>query len=158
VTIGPNPLAGDAGWPRSEKPSPIPAPDELRQPPDAADGTMNLSPIVDPEIRTLNRPLSADEYTQLEKLIIDAGRAVDSLKLWNGILLDGHNRFEICTKHGLPFRTEDVAGIESRLDARIWVREHQIGRRNLSAYHRGLLVLGLEDDFREKGAICLGHD
>jgi len=79
-------------------------------------------------------------------------RALDPLKTWNGILIDGHNRFAICTKHGLPFDVLEVAGIETRVDAKIWIIQNQFGRRNLDTLTRCELALTLEPLVAEKAA------
>ena len=58
-----------------------------------------------------------------------------------GILLDGHNRYEIYTKHGLEFDIEDIE-LESREDAIDWMINYQLGRRNITpeqqSYLRGV--------------------
>lgn len=41
-------------------------------------------------------PLSVEEREQLEANIAAHG-CRDPLTVWNGVLLDGHNRYEICT-------------------------------------------------------------
>jgi DNA-binding XRE family transcriptional regulator len=65
------------------------------------------------------------------------------LKVWSGILIDGHNRYEIATRHGLNFKTVDMQ-FNSRDDAIIWIIKNQFGRRNLSAYDRSILALKLK--------------
>lgn len=47
------------------------------------------------------------------------------------ILLDGHNRYEICTRHGIEFDTVDIE-LPDRESARDWIDANQLGRRNLS--------------------------
>lgn len=67
----------------------------------------------------------------------------------NGVIVDGHNRYGLCTKHNLPFKVEDRE-FESRNDVCIWMIQNQFGRRNLDNYVKGSLSLKLEDYFREK--------
>jgi hypothetical protein len=66
---------------------------------------------------------------------------VHPLILWNGILIDGHNRYEISQKHGIPFNTINKE-FDSRDDVLIWIVSTQIARRNLSpiqlSFFRGL--------------------
>ena len=59
--------------------------------------------MVDPEFKKLTFPLTADEYARLEKSILEEG-CRDPLVIWkwNSVILDGHNRYEICTKHNIP--------------------------------------------------------
>ena len=97
---------------------------------------------IDPEFRSLIPPLSAEEMAQLEANIVRDG-CRDSLVVWKGVLLDGHNRYSICTKHGLVFGTVDIA-LSDRSAAIEWIIRNQFGRRNLPAYVRGELALRLE--------------
>jgi site-specific DNA-methyltransferase (adenine-specific) len=85
---------------------------------------------IDPEFKALIRPLAADELRQLEENILRDG-CRDPLVVWDGILIDGHNRHEICTRHGLPFATMALA-FEGRLAAELWIIENQLGRRNMA--------------------------
>jgi ParB family chromosome partitioning protein len=48
----------------------------------------------------------------------------------NEILIDGHNRHAICTKHDLPFETVEME-FDGRNEAEIWIIDNQTGRRNL---------------------------
>jgi len=107
--------------------------------------------IIDPEFQSLIPPLAPEELAQLEANILADG-CRDPLVTWNGILIDGHNRHAICTNHGLPFETvaKEFAG---RAEARIWMRQNQAGRRNLSAAWRIELELGTKADLLEVGRV-----
>ena len=61
------------------------------------------------------------------------------------VLLGGHNRFEICTRLGLPFQGSQVAFLD-RSHAEEWIIRNQFGRRNLSAYVRTQVGLRLEEN------------
>lgn len=69
---------------------------------------------------------------------------------WNGILIDGYNRYQICNKHGLEFATKEMS-FESRNDAEIWMIRNQKGRRNVSTFVMVVLGLKLGDLLRQKG-------
>lgn len=97
---------------------------------------------IDDEFQSLIPPLSCDEYERLEKSIIAEG-VRDPIVTWNGTIIDGHNRYGICRKHGIWFRTTERE-FESRDAAKIWIIENQFGRRNLSKYDRSVLALQLE--------------
>ena len=57
---------------------------------------------IDREFRDLIRPLMKDEYRYLESnLVADGCR--DPIIVWKGVIVDGHNRYEICTRLGIPF-------------------------------------------------------
>lgn len=98
--------------------------------------------VIDNEFRALIPPLSADERAQLEANILADG-CRDPLVVWAGVLIDGHNRYEICTKHYLPFKTVETE-FDGREQAVEWIIRNQFGRRNLSDYQRGVLALRLK--------------
>ena len=97
---------------------------------------------IDQEFKSLIPPPTADEYNQLEQNIINDGIR-DPLVTWNGVLIDGHNRYEIAQKHNLEFRTVEKS-FDDRNEAIKWIILNQFGRRNLSAYHRSILALKLK--------------
>ena len=103
---------------------------------------------IDNEFKNLIPPLSAEEYGLLEKSVIEEG-CRDSLVVWNGVLVDGHNRYEICRKHGIKFEVTEKE-FESRDHAKEWIIKNQFGRRNLSAYDRAILALKLKGLFQDK--------
>ncbi len=86
--------------------------------------------IIDPEFKRLLPELSQEEYHLLEESILAEG-CRDALILWGQIIVDGHNRYQICRSHGLPFRTEQ-RDFSSREEALRWILLNQIGRRNIS--------------------------
>lgn len=93
---------------------------------------------IDPEFRGLIRPLTTAEREQLEANLMADG-CLDAIITWKGIIVDGHNRYEICTEHGIPFNV-----IEKEFDCResviAWICSHQLGRRNLSEATRKYLI------------------
>ena len=96
--------------------------------------------IVDEEFRDLLPSLDEETYKVLEEDLLENG-CRDALVLWGDILVDGHNRYEIFTKHNIPFRTVDME-FASREDALIWIISTQVSRRNLTpiqlSHYRGL--------------------
>jgi N6-adenosine-specific RNA methylase IME4 len=82
------------------------------------------------ELKDLIPPLSESEYTTLEQSLLDEG-CRDKIVTWNDTIIDGHNRYEICTKHNILFNTEDK-DFDSIEDVKIWMIDNQKGRRNLS--------------------------
>lgn len=103
---------------------------------------------VDPEFRDLIPPIGVDELKGLERGILLDG-CLDPLKLWNGAIVDGHNRYAICQKHGLSFKTTDMH-FTNRDDAKVWILRNQMGRRNLLDYQRGVVAIKLETLLRPK--------
>ncbi len=99
--------------------------------------------IIDDHFQSLIPPLSAEEKAQLEENIKVEG-CRDTLITWQGILLDGHNRFEICQRLSIPFRTMAIE-LPDRDAAKLWIIRNQFGRRNLCAFDRGELALKMKE-------------
>lgn len=89
-------------------------------------------PRIDDEFKGLIPPLSAEEYGQLEENLTEYGGARDPLVVWGeaDILLDGHNRLEICERLGLPYAIAEIS-LPDRDAAADWIDKNQLGRRNL---------------------------
>ena len=107
-----------------------------------------MSITVDKEFESLIPPLSPEEFQQLEENCVKEGIR-DALITWNGILIDGHNRFKIAAKHGLHW-SEKRMEFADRNEAKRWIILNQFGRRNLSAYDRSVLALKLKPVIAEK--------
>jgi len=84
---------------------------------------------INQKFKDLIPPLSEDELRQLTENILSEG-CRDAIKVWRGIIVDGHNRYAICQAHGLPYKVAKVR-FSSKEDAIIWILENQQGRRNL---------------------------
>ena len=97
---------------------------------------------VDPEFRDLIPPLNEEELKLLEASIVADG-CESPLIVWNGVIVDGHNRYAICRKHEIPFAIQEK-NFSSRDDAMLWMLRNQLGRRNLNDYQRGEMVLVLK--------------
>jgi len=65
----------------------------------------------------------------------------DALVLWGDVLVDGHNRYGICRKHGLPFQTVQNTRFQSIEDVHLWMIDQHLGRRSISDFQRGVLAL-----------------
>ena len=93
---------------------------------------------IDEDFKNLIRPLSQDEYLQLEaNLLLDGCR--EPITTWNGIIVDGHNRYEICKKHNIPFNVQPKE-FDCREEVIIWICSNQLGRRNISDETRKYLI------------------
>ena len=85
---------------------------------------------IDPEFKRLLPELSEIELEHLEANIIQDG-CRDPIVVWNSIILDGHHRYEICSRHRISFKTESLQ-FSSREEALRWICLNQVGRRNVS--------------------------
>ncbi len=95
-------------------------------------------------------PLTKAEYAGLEKQIVDAGRVIDPILTWKGDIVDGHHCYKIATKHGLPFKTEEM-DFESDNHVLIWQMEHQVGQRNLETTQKENIAAALEETYTASG-------
>jgi hypothetical protein len=93
---------------------------------------------IDPEFRALIAPLRDDEKEQLEANL-KANGCRDPLVTWRGILIDGHSRYEICTRLKLAWRSVEMA-LASREHILLWIEENQLGRRNLTGDQRAMIA------------------
>ena len=97
---------------------------------------------IDEEFEALIPPLTEEEHRMLEESILKNGCEMPIL-VWDGIIVDGHNRYEICQAHSVPFATEEKA-FESRTEVVLWMLRNQLGRRNLNSFQRAEIVLRYE--------------
>jgi hypothetical protein len=99
---------------------------------------MNI--VVNEELKAYIEPLTPDEHEALERSILTEG-CRDALVLWGDVLVDGHNRYGICQKHGLPFQTVQNPRFQSMEDVHLWMIDQHLGRRSVSDFQRGVLAL-----------------
>ncbi|MGV3556536.1 hypothetical protein [Larkinella arboricola] len=118
-----------------------------------------------PELEALIPPMQPAEFSQLEENIRKEG-CREALLVWETtenmlgdsfdatpiyVLIDGHNRFSICQRHGIDFKIH-LTSFASLADVRFYMIDNQLGRRNLTpeqaSYLRGLRYLS---EKQEKG-------
>ena len=102
--------------------------------------------IIDPEFRDLLPSLSAEERAELAESLATEG-CRDPLIVWNDrdkpILLDGHNRYAICTEKNIRFSIRRLP-LPDRAAAALWILRNQLARRNLTPYARAQIALKRE--------------
>jgi len=86
---------------------------------------------INPDFQNLIAPLSDEEFKQLEENILAHGRCRDAIKVWRNFIIDGHNRYAICQKHKTPYDVQEIR-LSSKEDAKLWIADNQLGRRNIS--------------------------
>ena len=99
---------------------------------------MNI--VVNEELKAYIDPLTPEEHDALERSILAEG-CRHALVLWGDVLVDGHNRYGICQKHGLPFQTVQNTRFQSMEDVHLWMIDQHLGRRSVSDFQRGVLAL-----------------
>ena len=102
---------------------------------------MNLNALkIDPEFQAKIPPLTFEELNQLESNILRDGRIINPIIVWQGLIVDGHNRFTIAKKHPeIPFTVHEKA-FTNRYEAIIWICKNQLGRRNLTPEQKKYLI------------------
>ncbi|MDB5906466.1 MAG: hypothetical protein JWP34_580 [Massilia sp.] len=103
---------------------------------------MNIT--INEELRSFIDPLTANEHAALERSLLAEG-CRDALVLWGDVLIDGHNRYDICTRHGIEFRTVQNTTFNSLDDVMLWVIDNHLARRSVSDFQRGVLALRKKD-------------
>ena len=106
--------------------------------------------IIDAEVRSIVTLPKDEEYRLLEENILAEG-CRDPLVVWRRVnssgeieraILDGCSRYNICTKHNIPFTIVELEFVD-RAAAQLWIIRNQLSRRNLSnlafSYFRGKL-------------------
>ncbi|WP_442782195.1 hypothetical protein [Collimonas fungivorans] len=96
--------------------------------------------IINEDLRAYIDPLTEDEFAALERSLLAEG-CRDALVLWGDLLVDGHNRYGICQKHGIPFNTTQNHTFQSIEDVHLWMIDNHLGRRSVSDFQRGVLAL-----------------
>lgn len=100
-----------------------------------------------PGFRDFLPELTESEFNQLERNLCTDG-CRNPLVVWKGkgILVDGHNRYEICRKHGLSY-TVFERDFENESEVRIWIFENQDGQRQLEPFQRIEIAHKLKADY-----------
>jgi len=104
--------------------------------------------VVNNEFKNLIPKLTEVEYELLEKSIIAEG-CREALILWENTIVDGHNRYEICIKNNIQFKTTQKE-FSSIAEAKEWIIKNQFGRRNINLYQRSILALTLKGLYQER--------
>lgn len=85
-------------------------------------------------------PLSADELTRLQDSIIAEGRLISPIVVWNGIIVDGHNRYRFIQQHPEIEYEIYEKDFDDRNEAIAWICKNQLGRRNLTPEQKKYLI------------------
>lgn len=125
---------------------------------------------IDPEFRDKIPPMSEEEFTKLEQNILADGEVREPLVVWNDTIIDGHHRWRIIQAHpGIPHRIKDMV-FADKWAAIVWMCKNQLGRRNLTAEQKTVLIgeaykaqkmsVGAADGFRgnQHTKVVSGHN
>ena len=92
----------------------------------------------DPQFRMLIRPLYKSDYKLLEESIISEG-CIEPITTWHGYIVDGHNRYEICHRHNIPFSVRE-GDFYCREEVIACICEAQLKREQLPEELRHYLI------------------
>ncbi len=101
---------------------------------------------IDKEFAELCPPLTAEECKTLEANLIEDG-CREPIITWAGhqdTIIDGHNRYKICEKHGIKYHTKALS-FSSREEVKTWIIRNQLGRRNITISQRAILAAMLSE-------------
>ena len=101
---------------------------------------MNKVLRIDPEFQNKIPPLTDKEFEQLEENILEAGEVREPIITWNGVIVDGHNRYKIVQKHPeIKWKTLEMK-FADKWEAIEWMCKNQLGRRNLTEQQMSYLT------------------
>ncbi len=95
---------------------------------------------IDPEFAENIPPLTHEELEQLETNILEEGAVINPLIVWNGVIVDGHNRYRILQKHPEIMFQVYEKDFSDRYEVITWICKNQLGRRNLTEAQKKYLV------------------
>ena len=99
---------------------------------------MNLK--VDKEFQEKIPPLTESEFEQLKENILSAGEVYEPIVVWNGVIVDGHNRWKIILEHPeIRYRVKEMQ-FADRWAAFEWMYKNQLGRRNLTEKQKDYMI------------------
>ncbi len=101
------------------------------------------TPVVLLEMEQLLPPLSGEQFSALESDILENGCYAPIIVNEDMVIIDGHNRFRVCEKHGLPYQMLAFS-FTDLLEAKQWALDTQKGRRNLDKWELGKIALKLK--------------
>lgn len=95
---------------------------------------------VDPEFQNKIPPISEDEFKQLRENILEAGEVFEPLVIWNGIMIDGHNRWKVIQENpSIKYKVREIP-FPDKWAAFEWMYKNQLGRRNLTDEQRAYTI------------------
>ena len=110
--------------------------------------------IIDPEFQGMLPPKTPEQYEALKEAIRSDSKVRDPVVVWDekNILLDGHHRHQVCEELGItpPIVRMSFA---NRDEAKMWVLENQLDRRNLKTFQQIEVALKLKGFYTAKAKV-----
>lgn len=103
---------------------------------------------INPAYKSLIPAPTAYEYGALEASLLAEG-CHDPLITCNGVIIDGHTRYEICHKHNIPFEYIEMEFKDEKA-VKLWMAKNQLARRNINVFGKCEVLIKVEEPLREK--------
>jgi len=103
---------------------------------------------INTEFRDLLDPISSEAREALRISIIKDG-LLNPIIVWDGTIVDGHNRYDICHQSNIEFETIEM-NFKDADDAKLWILKNQMARRNMTDYSRAAKALKMKPVLAEK--------
>jgi 16S rRNA G966 N2-methylase RsmD len=103
---------------------------------------------INEEFQSLLPRLSDDEFYELEQNVLTEGIR-DPICIWNGIIVDGHHRYELAQKHDLDFKVLEKE-FANEADVKIWIFKNQMARRNVPDFVKAEMAIRVEHLYAAK--------
>ena len=99
---------------------------------------------IEEKLRDVLIPLTDEKFAALEDDILRNG-CIQPIIVWNGTIVDGHNRYAICQKHGISFKTveHDFADMT---EARLWIWSNMKNTREPTDFQKCEMVMPFRDE------------
>lgn len=98
---------------------------------------------MDPDFKNLLPELDAETYTALERNILSNGM-FNPIIVWNGFIVDGHNRYSICKAHRIEEVQTKPLNKKTKSEVMQWIVDNQFSKRNLKKSERISLLSKVE--------------
>ena len=113
---------------------------------------------IDPKFRDKIPPLTDAEFEQLRENILADGEVYEPIAVWNGTIVDGHNRWRIIQEHPeIPYKVKEME-FTDEWAAFDWMYRKQLGRRNLTDAQRTYLLGKLYESRKKSSGGQAGND
>jgi hypothetical protein len=93
---------------------------------------------IDEEFKNLIPLLSQNEYEKLKQNLISEG-CREAIAVWNGIIIDGHNRYEICHNINISFEVLEM-DFNKRDEVIAWICSNELYKKNISYETKKYLI------------------
>lgn len=95
---------------------------------------------IEPEFQNKIPPIGEAEFQQLRENILAVNEVYEPLVVWNGVLVDGHNRWKVIQEHPeVKWRIRNMEFVD-KWAAFEWMYKNQLGRRNLTDEQRTYMI------------------